>query len=160
MKKIALATFGLVLISGHANCGNLNELINKNIQDATRAYEKTLTSEQQPAKLARLWVHIRTDRQEKLAHIILNEIVKMEFNQWAVEQKPIQKVGVGPKNSELRYFKKQDQTQAQELFNELRKLIPQLKISNLSDKYESVDWIKPGHYELWLSSDLTNLQSH
>ena len=160
MKKIALATLGLVLISNHANCETLKELINKNIRDATSAYEKTSSPAQQPVKLARLWIHVQKENQEKLAQVILDEVAKIEFKQWTVEQKPIQKVNSGPRNSELRYFKKQDQTQAQELFNTLKKLIPQLKIRDLSDKYESVDWIKPGHYELWFSPNLMNLQLH
>lgn len=158
MNRMVPVTFALVIFSGHVSGVTLNELINKNVRDATSAYDKTLPSAQQPANPAQLWIHVRSDSQNKLAREILDRVAKTEFRQWKVEQKPVQKVDAGPRKSQLRYFKRQDQTQAQELFDALRKLIPELEISDLSGKYESVSWIKSGHYELWLAPDLMRLQ--
>jgi capsule polysaccharide modification protein KpsS len=158
MNHMALVTCALVLFSDCVSGATLNELINKNVRDATSAYEKTLPPAQQPANVAQLWVHIRRDSQNKLALEILDRVAKTDFTRWKVESKPVQKVDSGPRKNQLRYFKRQDKTQAQELFDMLRKLIPELEISDVSGKYESVGWIKPGHYELWLTPDLERLQ--
>jgi hypothetical protein len=156
---MVLVTFALVLFSPPLSGANLDELINQNVRDATRAYEKTLPPAQQPANPAQLWIHVRSDSQNKLAQEILDRVASTEFRQWKMEQKPVQKVDSGPGKSQLRYFKRQDRTQVRELFDMLRKLIPQLELSDLSGKYESVGWIKSGHFELWLSPDLMRLQS-
>jgi hypothetical protein len=158
MNRMALSTFALVLFSGQVSGATLNELINQNVRDATRTYEKTLPPAQQPATPAQLWIHVRNDGQKQLAQEILDKVAKTGFRQSKVEQKPIQKVDSGPGKSQLRYFKRQDQTQARELFDMLRTLIPQLELSDVSGKYESVGWIKSGHYELWLSPDTMRLQ--
>lgn len=158
MNRMALVTFALVLLSDHVSGATLNELISKNVRDATNAYDRALPSAQQPTNLAQLWIHIRSNSQKKLAQEILDRVAKTEFRQWKIEQKPVQKVDSGPRKSQLRYFKRQDQPQAQELFDMLRKLIPKLEINDVSGKYESVGWIRSGHYELWLSPDIMRLQ--
>lgn len=165
MKRIILMIFAIVLISVNESGApppqppSLGELINKNVRDATSAYEKALPPSQRPTNPAQLWIHIRNNGQKKLAQEIQNRVSETEFRQWKIEQKPVQMIDSGPGKSQLRYFKRQDQTQAQELFVILSKLIPQLEINDLSGKYESVGWIKSGHYELWLSPSLTRLQT-
>ncbi len=158
MKQMILATFTLALVCSHASSATLNELINQNIEDATNAYDKMQSTAQQPATAVQLWVHIRHDNQQNLAQEILDKVAKTEFQQQIVEQKPIQKVATAPAKSQLRYFKKQNQAQAQELFDLLRQLIPTLELSDVSSQYEKAGWIRAGHFELWISPDLTQLQ--
>lgn len=158
MNRMVLVTLALVLFSDHVSGATLDELINKNVRDATSAYDKALPSAQQPTNLAQLWIHVRSDSQKTLAQEILDRVSKTEFRQWKIEQKPVQKVDSGPRKSQLRYFKRQDQPQARELFDILRKLIPELEISDVSGEYESVGWIRSGHYELWLSPNIMRLQ--
>ncbi|MDD2775737.1 MAG: hypothetical protein PHU06_07270 [Gallionella sp.] len=159
MNKIILAIFTLALFSQQASSATLNELINKNIGDATQSFDKMRTTALQPASAVQLWVHVRGDSQIALAQEILAQVAKTTFKQQIVEQKPIQKVEAVPPKSQLRYFKKQNQAQAQELFDMLRQLIPELELSDVSSKYEKAGWIRSGHFELWLAPDLTKLQS-
>jgi hypothetical protein len=158
MKKMLLVAVALALFSDQVDSQALNELINKNVRNATAAYEKTLQSAQQSASPAQLWIHVRSDSQKKLAQEIQDRLNSTEVAHGKIEQKPVEKVDAGPEKSQLRYFKKRDQAQAQELFEFLRKQVPQLTISDLSAKYDSVGWIASGHYELWLAPDLVRLQ--
>lgn len=160
MNRTTLVIVAIVLFSEHVNGMPLPALINKNVQDAAGAYERTLTvaQAQKPIYPAQLWIHVRTDSQKKIAQEILDRVVKAEAAQWKIEQEPIQKVDSGPRKSQLRYFKRQDQTQAKELFDVLHRFIPQLELINSSDQWEKVGWIKPGYYELWLSPNLKRLQ--
>jgi len=146
--------FSLLLLSDAATGASLNELINQNVKDANTAYEHTLPPAQQPTQPARVWVHIRSDSQKGTAQELLDSLAKNESGQWQIEKKPIRVVSYGPGKSQLRYFKKQDRKQATALFNALHQKIPQLELKDFSEKYERVGWIKPGHYELWLSQDL------
>ena len=73
---------------------------------------------------------------------------------------PIQTVDVGPSKSQLRYFKKLDEVEAQEMLALFSKIssIADLELKDLSEQYSEVSWIKPGHYELWLSPDIVQAQ--
>lgn len=160
----------LMLLSSSVLGMPLSELIDKNVQSATRAYQMTLPVAAaipaptalpfpvSPVSSAQLWIHIRNKSQTKLAQDILERLAKNKDQQWNIEQKPIQKVDDGPKKSQLRYFKRQDRQQAQKLLDTLRKWIPQIELGDISGKFDQVDWVKPGHYELWLSQDVMRLQ--
>jgi len=159
VNKIILAICTLLLFSYPASGGSLDALINKNVTRSTQSYQAaTLSPTVQPATVAQCWIHIRSDRQQRLAREILETLMKHRYQRGTIEWKPIQKVDTGPQRSQLRYFKRQDQRQAQEIFEVLRALIPQIELSDESAKYENVDWIKSGHYELWLAPDLKRLQ--
>ena len=158
MNKIILAICTLLLFSNPASGGSLVELINKNVMNSTQSYKATLSRPVQPSTVAQIWVHVRSNRQQRLAKEILEELGKHRYKRGTIEWKPIQKVDTGPQRSQFRYFKRQDQTQAREIFEVLRALIPQLELRDESAKYENVDWIKSGHYELWLAPDLKRLQ--
>ena len=73
---------------------------------------------------------------------------------------PIQIVDRGPSKSQLRYFKKVDEAEAQEMRTLISNIstITDLELNDLSDQYSEVSWIKPGHYELWLSPDIVQAQ--
>jgi hypothetical protein len=158
MNKTIVVTCSLLLVATQVDSATVDELIKQNVRDATKAYQKTQPPAQQPTSPARLWIHARNDSQKKLAQEILDKVAKLEFKQWQIEQKPIQQVSAGPPKSQLRYFKRQDQAHAKELYTALRKWIPQLEIKDISANYEHVGWIKPGHFELWLAPELTRLQ--
>ncbi len=157
MNRAVMATLALMLFSAHASGVTLGELINKNVEDAASAYGRAAPSAQQPANVAQLWIHIRSDSQKNVAQEILDRMAQTRIGQRKIDRKPVQKVDSGPRKSQLRYFKKQDEPQAQELFNVLRKLVPDLELSDASGKYESVAWIRSGHYELWLSPEVVAL---
>ncbi len=149
MRQIALVTTVLLtLFLEHVDAGfSLNDLIEQNIE--------TL---QQSTETARLWVHVQSDSQKGIGKQILNRVKNAKLEERSIERKPVQLVASGPQESQLRYFKRQDKSEARELFRILRKLIPQLELLDLSSQYERVGWIKSGHYELWVSPDLVRLE--
>lgn len=159
MKNIAVMSVALALFSQHASgMVPLGDLINQNVKDASGAYQKTLPAPQRATEPVQLWVHIRSASQKPLAEEILGRVAKARPGAPRIEQKPVQTVDSGPRNTQLRFFKKPDEAQARELFEILRPLIPQLELKDLSRDYGDVGWIKPGHFELWLSPDLQRLQ--
>jgi hypothetical protein len=64
----------------------------------------------------------------------------------------------GPRESQLRYFNKEDASQAAELLKVLSRLIPELKLKDLSREYAKLRWIRTGHFELWLSPELVQIE--
>lgn len=157
MKQIALIAAVLGLFSEHANA-DLEKLINKNVRDATKSYERILSSTERPSGAVQLWLHIRSDSQKKIGEEILNRLKNAKLGERSIEQKPVQTVQFGPQVSQLRYFKAQDEPEARELFEIMRRLIPKLELKNFSREYERVSWITRGHYELWLSPALVRLE--
>ena len=156
MNKLILCT--LLLCSGSVHGVALSDLINQNVQRSNKSYDQSLAYARLPVTPAQLWIHIRNDNQQKLADEILDTLARQQFQKANIEPMPVQKVDAGPRKNQLRYFKRQDQKQAEELFSALRKLIPQIELSDASGRYQNVDWIKPGHYELWLAPELMLLQ--
>jgi len=157
MKNIALVTVALALIPGYAGAAGLNELINQNVQDAAGAYQKTLPPAQRSAQPARLWIHISNPIQKPLAEEVLARVTKALPSE-KIEKTPVQTVDSGPRRSELRFFKKEDEPQARLLFDSLRGMVPRLELKDFSREYAGARWIKPGHYELWLSAEVDRLQ--
>lgn len=156
MKFLLLITAALI---SHQACAAmpLKELINQNVMDATAAYQQSLPPLQQQLNPARLWIHIRSNSQKQLAADILKKVnATPSWGKMAAT--PIQKVDEGPRASQLRYFRKQDEARAHELFEILHQDIPQLELQDLSRKYAAALWIKSGHYELWLSPEISHLQ--
>lgn len=157
MKRIIFILFSILLIPNHAFCGNLDDLINKNILDATTALEKSTPGSQQTVNPIRLWIHVWNDKQVTIAQEIQKILANIESKQWEIENKPIQQVTSGPNHNQLRYFRKSDEMNAQQIHKLLQDVIPQLEIKDFSSSYENVSWIKPGHYELWFSPDLNTI---
>jgi hypothetical protein len=138
---------------------DLNDLIKQNIQDSNKSYEQTISSIERQSKPIRIWIHVRTKTQRNVGKKILKAIADTSIEGRRVEEKPIQIVDSAPPESQLRYFKKEDNSQATELFGVLQRLIPELKLKDLSRQYSHVRWIKTGHFELWLSPDLIQIES-
>ena len=59
----------------------------------------------------------------------------------------------GPKDTELRYFKKAEKEEAQSIVSVLSQLGINAKLIDLSKRYENSTGIRPRHYELWLGKD-------
>jgi hypothetical protein len=151
--------FGLSIfvIALNAHSAGLNELIQQNVKDSTRSYDQVLrqTAPERPAP--RLWIHVRSKEQKNAVTGIRDWLEQIEIKGHKLDLRPIQLVESGPKDSDLRFFKKQDRETAEALFADLKKVIPSLELKDLSSQYRSVDFIKPGHYELWLSPDINTL---
>lgn len=156
MKQIALVSFALTLTS-HQVHAQLDELIKQNIRGARDSYEETLHVGEEESTSPRLWLHVRSDDQMQVAQEILNSLTDHDPGMISVKPLPVQKVDIGPDESQLRYFKDVDEEQVQQLLGQLKQLIPDLVLRDLSDDFANVGWIKPGHYELWLSPDLQHV---
>ena len=157
MKKYALLVIALMLFSVKTEAG-LRDLIHQNVQDADKSYEQTISPVEQRIKHPQLWIHIQNESQRKVGEEILKAISDISIGGRHIEKKPIQIVAFGPRESQLRYFRKEDESQATELLAVLRRLIPELKLKDLSLEYSNVRWIKSGHFELWLSPQLVQIE--
>jgi hypothetical protein len=157
MKKYALLVIALMLFSVKTEAG-LRDLIHQNVQDADKSYEQTISPVEQQIKHPQLWIHVQNESQRKVGEEILKAISDISIGGRHIEKKPIQIVAFGPRESQLRYFRKEDQSQATELLAVLRRLIPELKLKDLSLEYSNVRWIKSGHFELWLSPQLVQIE--
>lgn len=158
MKKPLLLILAITLFSVTAEAG-LSDLIQQNIQDSDKSYEQTIWPIEQRSKPSRLWIHVRTESQKNLGEEIFKAIADTSAGGSGIEKKPLQIVAIGPRNSQLRYFKKDNKSQATALFSVLRRFIPMLQLKDFSREYSNVRWIKTGHFELWLSPDLMHLES-
>jgi hypothetical protein len=158
MKKNVLLLLALTLFSVNVEAG-LRELIQQNVQDADKSYEQTISPIEQQSKPPRLWIHVKTESQMKVGKEIFKAIADTSLGGRRIEEKPLQIVDSAPQESQLRYFKKEDESQAAELFAILQRLIPELKLKDLSRQYSHIRWIKTGHFELWLSPELVQIES-
>jgi len=150
MRQIVLVAVLLVLSFRHVEA-QLDELIRKNVEDAAQFQVST--------ESAQLWVHVRSEKQKEIGKKLLDILTNSSLERRKIEPKPLQLVDVGPEKSQLRFFKPQDKTEADELLEMLRKYIPQIELQDLSRQYANVGWLKSGHYELWLSPKLADLES-
>ncbi len=151
MKPISITVFIAVLLFSVPVAAGLNDLIHQNVEDADKFYEQTISPVKQKNTPARLWIHIRTEAQKAQAERIYGEIQNVTLEGRSILKQPIQSVDFGPQTSQLRYFKKTDEMMARQLWAELRNLLPDLQIADFSHDYAQAGWIRPGHFELWLS---------
>ena len=154
MKKIAFLVVVFTLFSVNVEAG-LSDLIQQNVQDAAKSYEQTI---KQHSKPSRLWIHMRTESQRNVGEEVQKAVADISLGGSRIEKKPLQIVAFSPSKSQLRYFKKEDESQATELLTVLLRLIPELKLKDLSGEYSHVRWIKTGHFELWLSPELVQIE--
>ena len=55
----------------------------------------------------------------------------------------------GPQNTELRYFKREEEEEAQSIVDALSELGIRVILTDLSARYQDSTGIRPRHYELW-----------
>jgi hypothetical protein len=138
---------------------DLNELIQQNVLDADKSYEQIISTVEQPLKPSQLWIHVRSDNQTGLAEELYKQVSSANLPGIRIERKPLQFVSSGPRVSQLRYFKKEDGSEAQKLLETFRLIIPDLELKDFSSQYSHDSWIKRGHYELWFSAEVGNTDS-
>lgn len=156
MKTLVLFAMILMMYTASA-VGGLKDLIQQNINAADKSYEQRVSPVEEQKEAVRLWIHLRSEAQKSLGAAIFSAISDTRLRGLHVEQKPLQVVTFGPEQTQLRFFRKEDTAQAQALFDVLRPLVPRLELKDLSQRYQRVRWIKAGHFELWLSPDLSAL---
>lgn len=157
MKLSIVLGFSLFLLVQNAHSG-LKELIEQNVKDASKSYDQVLIETEQQKNAARLWIHVRNEDQNKAVKEILEWLKSIKLGGKTIELRPIRLVEYGPNESDLRFFKKQDAEYAKHLLTKLKKILPKLELKDLSRQYKNIVWIKPGHYELWLSPDIKILK--
>ena len=137
--------------------GGLNELIKQNVKDATTSSSQLGVEKQRV--VPQLWIHVRNEEQKRAVLDNLSWFKSIEVGRVTVDIRPIQLVTNGPRDTQLRYFKRQDRDQAQQLLAEIRKVFPQSRLQDLSAQFVSAAWMKSGHYELWLAADVGKIAS-
>jgi|GEM_PF-2492481 len=151
MKLKIILAFTFIFFTQNANSG-LNRLIERNVKDASKFFEQVIIDEtEQQKEPARLWIHVRNENQKKDLKEIAEWLKNIKLNGITIELRPIRLVEYGPNKPDLRSFKKDDAEEAKHLLTTLQKIIPKLELKDLSRQYRKIVWIKPGHYELWLS---------
>ena len=150
MNKLIFSSFMLIvffLCSSNAS-SDAEGTIRRNIESGKLAYDR-LIDEQAP----QLWIHVRT--QEQFATTKSREVSawldSIKVGGKEVDVRPIQMVDRGPKNTQLRFFFKQNKDEAEQLLKELKKRLPLIQLEDFSGQYEYI--LEPGHYELWLTPE-------
>jgi len=96
-------------------------------------------------------VYIELESQQQLAKAKLLK-AELEKNGYIVPDFEIVGSFRAPQHYELRYYQKEDETQAKEIVDILKNLQIDVKVNHL-DGYATR--ARPGHYELWLASGST-----
>jgi hypothetical protein len=131
----------------------LKGLIEQNINSQKSSTER---HSKEPTKATpQLWIHVRSEEQKRAVQGKIEWFRSLAIAGQKVEVRPIQVVNAGPQQSELRFFRRADQTQAQALLAEVKKGIPPTVLKDMSSQYQQVGWIGQGHYELWLGPNVT-----
>ena len=154
MTRIAGVVVVALLLSQSA-AAQLNKLIEQNITSQTYSANR-LTNEPQK-NTPQLWIHVRSEDQKRVVQGKLDWFRGLEVGGRKVEVRPIQMVSEGPKQSQLRFFRQTDQSQAEALLAEIRKAVPLTVLQDMSRQYQQVQWIEPGHYELWLAPNVATI---
>lgn len=150
------------LIDDAHGVSELKNLIKENVQ-SFEARENT----KRPKEITkyqlrpRLWIHVYNEEQKKVAANIVEKLKEIKLAGNSIEMRQIRLVKNSPEISDLRFFKKQDHKNGRQLLTELRKFIPDLKLKDMTTQFEGISWIRPGHFELWLSPEaIPKTQQH
>lgn len=155
-RALALAAATFVLGATPAGAGALEDLIDRNQQAIEKSY-RDLEQKVAPESAlppARLWIHQRAAAQDGVVAGLTETAKTLALPGGPIELKPVQTVGFGPRESQLRFFRDADRARAHRLAEALRELVPSLVVRDFSAQYVGVSWLKPGHLELWLAPDL------
>lgn len=121
------------------------------IANSTRNQEKSPTITPS-TKYPLIYIQIRDNAQKDCAEYIQNLLQKENFN-----VSPIQQLNIGPKNTEVRYFKKSSDSQA----NKIRDILTEMKIKvAYPPKYfspsDNSNRTPDDHLEIWFAPDAFN----
>lgn len=98
---------------------------------------------------ARIYFHISSSSQRENAQDLRERLVSAlgsDFSVPGIERRD------GPTSSELRFFKKAEEDEANRIAKMLKDLGLSVAVRDLSNRYEDSKSIRPRHYELWLST--------
>lgn len=154
MKYLIVLALVLVVMEQDSSA-QLYEMIEKNVKQSAKSYEQVVSSSQEKSEKPRLWIHVRSRVQEKMVLAASNWLQGITLGKRTIDLRPVQSVDAGPPESQLRYFKTRDKNEAEQLFRELKKALPRLQLKDFSRQNQGLDWLKPGHYELWLAPDVS-----
>lgn len=145
-----------LLLSQVACAQDVGRLIEQNVRSSTSAYKRL--ADESKASVPQLWIHVRSQEQLRLVQSNLNWFKALSVEGRKASVRPTQLVDVGPQQSQLRYFRQADLRQAQLLLAEIRKAIPNVVLTDMSQQYQQASWIEPGHFELWLAPSVTTIR--
>ena len=152
-----ILTLALILVGMNQNSyAQLNELIMQNVKQSADSYEQVLRETKGISDIPRLWIHVRSPEQEKMVNDASPWLKSIKLGEKPIELRPLQSVKTGPHESQLRFFKTLDRNEADQLARKLKHAIPNLQLKDFSLQDQSLDWLKPGHYELWLAPDVSS----
>jgi hypothetical protein len=158
MKLIGIGCLAVLFLTQNVY-GGLKQLIEQNVRDASQSYEQIMIETEAQRETPRLWFHVHNMDQQGAVAGISSWLKNIKLDGRAIDVKPVQIVDNGPSTSQLRFFKEQDKSEAGQLKQALQKVIPNLRLIDLSQQYGHLTWIKTGHYELWLGLDVTKLET-
>lgn len=95
----------------------------------------------------RVYIHIRSELQKKTAERIAAALQAEGFLVPGIER-----LEVGPKETELRYFSGSQQADTASLVEALRKAGISATLVDLTQRYPNSKGLRPRHYELWVSA--------
>jgi hypothetical protein len=120
----------------------------KQLEEKTSLLNQSLMPKPDQANLKpRVYFHIRDESQRTQAKQ-LADTLESRAN---VVVPGVRRVGTGPSDTELRYFKSGEKQEAEQIANDLTSLGLKVETKYVPG-FESSNKIRPRHYELWISS--------
>lgn len=99
----------------------------------------------------RIYIHLQDTSQTNLAKKIANTLQQLGF----LVPKAEILVDNGPTHTQVRYFRKKEQQEAEDIVNILKKQYElNNTITNYLSGYESSDRVRPRQYEVWLGKNI------
>lgn len=141
------------LLMSQGAVAQLSGLIQQNVKAQKSSYNRL--SKEPTQALPQLWIHVQSDEQKRVVQEKFDRFKSLMVGGRKVETRPIQVVTTGPGQSQLRFFRRTDKTEAQALLVEIKKAVPLTVLKDMSIEYQQLTWIEPGHYELWLAPNVT-----
>ena len=95
---------------------------------------------------ARVYFHIRDESQRSQAAAL--EAAVEQLRDTVVP--PFERLRIGPRTSELRYFRRGDEAEARAIADAINRVGPSVEVKYV-EGHETSDRIRPRHFELWLA---------
>lgn len=111
------------------------------------AEQVVIEAEARAASQPRIYLHIQDELNREIAQKVGEELRHNSFSVPSIEFL----VDGGPQSSQLRYFRKSEEEQAEHIVEILKSTDVDVKIQYIGG-YENSTIIQPQHYELWFAS--------
>jgi hypothetical protein len=96
--------------------------------------------------LPRVYIHIRSDEDRERARAVAERLKELDYVMPGIERL----VDKGPENSQLRFFRPDEEEEANRILGLLRKMGIELELKFIPG-YQQSDAIGPGHFEIWFA---------